>query len=256
MGAHISHLGNIAVGENQWANLHAEMLDELVDTTPVPELPSAEQSQSQHEKITSLLDNSAIILTTWSTGRSTKPKYDLKFGGSCCKTLSNESIPLDRAEQIVSKQTKLADLAAINSKHISEVITLTSLDDSPFAAYMPNSPKGKADVTVFTYETTKGNVGYRMAGPSTSPKDNYIRYHLILPREQAAELRNMVTENPTIVRDLTKAVEVDYFGIPEDEYSSLGPHYEDWKQINGGVNRIIVREGFDAPLRTADVVEF
>lgn len=148
---------------------------------------------------------------------------------------------------------------------VPEVVTFQKFPDDKYRDVVPGTAHPDEAVVRFAYETvTRSRQGVyqgKLRGYSDSYGDaggrsgNYILYSVFLPESQADKLRQAITENPALTQEITTAMMTEYFGATAEEWQKMGPNYDKWRELDGGVSRVAIRDRFDQSLQDSTIIQ-
>ncbi len=234
-----------------------EKQQELTQSTDNKEkdIPSQE---TEKEFLREILKSSGIVAHTWARGAEIAARNGGGHGNGD-KILYANGVDSYWAEKTMRTMTDAQVKSELREEGVAEVFTFTSLDKSSLAKLVPGHNTEPGALTVVTYETTVGT-GYGR-GPNYDQGTRGVpgiktQYHLFMSPSDAVALETAVRETPRLVHELTDTLMQGTFGITPQTWKELGPQYEAWEDLNGGVNRIAVRKNIRDTADQADILGF
>lgn len=203
-------------------------------------------------------------------------------GGVEVELLTNTPRVMKMTRGRVDAYVEPAVEAALTEAGVAEVVTITPAadliaDNEINSLYTRDLEpvEGGEPLAVVEYSTLSGKGRYpydRYSDPKILPErrggQTSLRWVMVLPESTAAELRTAIIEDPDLVRLMSEAIVTnpDARGILSREdspnpitrelWERSRPPYEAWKDINGGVERIALRDGRSQPANEARILEF
>jgi len=262
LSLHARSLGLAALSvelEERAVKVGDEKQRELAQTTDNKEkdVPSPE---TEKEFLKEMLKSSGIVAHTWvPSGELDVRHHGDGIGDRNLFANYTNRVSVELAEKTMRTRTDVEVKSKLRAKGVAEIFTFTSLLKSSLAQLVPGHGSEPGPLTIVTYETTIGDIYNK--GPRYTQGNSYApgvktSYHLFMSPTNAADLETAVRETPRLVHELTDTLMQDTFGITPKTWKELGPQYEAWKDLNGGVNRIAVRNGIGDTANKADILEF
>jgi len=192
----------------------------------------AEQGDSS-EKIVDWVQTGVIKVTTWLGQNNILQEYNPARRSNAYTDLINKRGAL---------KIKIAPIAPTHKRQfaaqgVSEIVTIHPLRET-FSAYDKDSSHAIEKAVQISYQTVSGSgTPYKHNDKVTG---NSLSVGMVLPESRVQEFEQVVHENPSIMRELAEVVMTERINAGES-WEAARPPYEEWKQFNGGVNRIALR---------------
>lgn len=227
---------------------------------------NSEQKRFGKERFLELLDKAPVIVSTWFTG-SKIPRDMMSTPSGQFKELFNGQTTRSEANRLARAWENTNDrdsriLKQFAEAGVPEVVTFQKYPDDKYRDVVPGTTHPDEAVVRFAYETvTRSRQGayqgklndYSNAYGGRS--GNYIFYSVFLPESQADELRQAITDNPELTQEITTAMMTEYFGATAEEWQKMGPDYAKWRELDGGVSRVAIRDRFDQSLQDSTIIQ-
>lgn len=256
LALHAKALGLIAVS-TEMAQRANDASDEIVRDDNYRENETEVSMEDKREQLLELLHSSGIVASTWTIGSEIPDTYGSTFGNGY-QMLHGENLNSDDGRSLLSIKTHKDILEKIKANNVAEVLTFTNLENSKYYGAIPGHRGAVGSVVILSYETTigQGYAGKQYQQGTAQVPGIQTKYHLFMEAKRAAELQESIANDPQIIHTLTDTMMRDVFGIKEETWKKLGPQYEAWKELNGGTNRIAIRNGMDIPAEQSKIIEF
>jgi hypothetical protein len=247
--------GAVSIQEVQNKNIGVELSSEDKISAEAGEI-----NDKDRERIRSWIDEGLVSLHTWlgsdkSPGKSTP-------GANRFMTVFNDPKRRRGVLQLTTEGGRTATDKSIQAlfakRGVPELLTITSLRDRVFEAVKPESSAKDEEAVMIQYETvyeSPYNRAFGKEGAGRAVTSNLIRMQLFLPKSQAEEALAMITDNPRLVRELADVLMVETIGARES-WDKAQPNYEKFKDLNGSVDRIAIRESLMAKPDDSEIVQF
>ncbi len=225
------------------------------ETAAVIEAPSAEKKISP-ERLSEMIRDSAVGTHAWMSAREIPA--DKKDGTSSETTVGTSKKIRELTDETLGRSVGL--LKQFEAHSVSEVITIQEMGGSMKFA-KPDTTKPDEPVVMVGYQTTNRRQLYEevkypqpmaRGGAGTG---NSMLTCLFMPKSAAVELVNAMQTDPAIIReavDVAMRQEVE----ASTTWDQMKPPYDKWREINGGVDRIALRNSFEADTNQAQILEF
>lgn len=216
---------------------------------------AAEQDKTQ-EKIDEWLDTMPTTIHTWLSRDDQIPRESFVESGygNSFLTLMNRRLSTANFQTMVRASRALRRLHTIepiqrelSKKGVTEAATFAPLKGATFGEFSSDSPLADEEAIQFLYETVT---------PYYRPVvGNIIKLRMMLPKSEADKLREMIESQPDVVRKLIEKLMTEKFQSKEG-WERSRPPYETWREANGGVSRIALRDSLVASAEDSKVIEF
>ncbi|HXR50017.1 MAG TPA: hypothetical protein VN778_03240 [Verrucomicrobiae bacterium] len=220
---------------------HIEILGDLAVKHAGPDTEEAllqrdvaEKSQMK-ERIDHWLDTGVIKLTTWLGRNRIAREYNPRQYSNAFTDLQNKP----GAALIKARRMPFAkELLAMG---VSEVVTVSN-PQQKFGRFDRKSPQADEDAVQIDYKTLTGETakGSPYKYRSKVVSGNSLSVGIVLPKTEADQFVQAVHDDPQVMRELVEALMAERFDAGES-WENARPSYEDWRNVNEGVNRIAFR---------------
>jgi hypothetical protein len=279
----------MAYAENPYRELAADALrqaDEAADAvqqvqgTEKMQTKQAETRNISPERLSEILRNSAVSAYGWFSSRGVPDdKYE---GISRFSSAASEPVVMGEAARSFTKRELLGEFL---HQRITEVVTVRSPKRViPVRRAKPTSYKPDENLAAIDYEVStdgkdsviiknqlrqKDPATYRALSysyfanspksgkPLQVPKADIFRMSIFLPESDAQELVQAIQGDTQTIRDtvdLAMRQEIEASEMWDED--GVRPPYEDWKELNGGVNRIALRDDMKKGPEQREILEF
>ena len=213
------------------------------------------EDELTHEQLRRIIEGSDSVISVWISAKDLAEKRKLGVQDAFNTFYSGDQSYLTNklAQKLQSPQFTEASikegLEAFDKAEVSELLTFLEVPAGLASKYEEKLCLLRYDTVTRTashrydYEDGRGRTG------------NQFNYALILKEEEAVELLEEIKNNPQIAREIGELLMQERVGVPE-AWDTFRPPYDDWKAVNGGINRIALRTGYNAGQDEYEILEF
>lgn len=144
---------------------------------------------------------------------------------------------------------------------ILEKVAIEASKGIPFSRVKPGSEHGDESIVMLAYSTLNRGGNYmKNRGRhynytnSMGGAGNVFQYNLFLPQSVADDILARARTEPRIMRQLGDEIMMREYS--QDEWNKVRPPFDNWREINDGVERLAIVEGLDGRPEEAKVIEF
>jgi hypothetical protein len=220
---------------------------------------SAETEHSHEELINEIVGTAAIAAHLWLRYVDVPSQYFFGSGGNSFSNIINQRGRKPVMSGPLRSSTFKAFKEEFAAKHVSELLTIGSVQGSTFGDFEKDSPAGSEEAVMVKYEplSDQSNVHtpYRWHVHGASGGGQGLNLTMIMPNTLAQKLKHVAEQEPQVVRELVDTVMSREFELG-DSWKEVRPPYETWQALNNGVNRIALRTDMAARVDSSQVLEF
>jgi hypothetical protein len=192
-----------------------------------------EITQEDREMINRWLDDGLVTVHSWMSDIHKIKGYKDSDGMTGFVTVANKALRLPS----VLKHKSPIDKQSFVDQGIPEVVTINTIEGTAFGRVVDSqSEKGDEDTVCVTYETlTNGYDNKYRYG-----KGDFLRLRIFLPRSEAEEMVQAITDKPEVLRQLTESFMTEKLHVGEQWDKKIRPPYEAWRELDNGVSRMAI----------------
>jgi hypothetical protein len=271
-GARFSDLGTLAITGEQHEKLRAEMPEQEV--TPEPDAAQAEVNRPSHEALRKVADTYGFILNGWFLA-SNIPKSNGR-GPTGFQVLRSENLSEGARSVAESQRTTDQFMQAFAEAGVPELVTFLPQRVKPNTPSLHYQYAQKAESmsdaeatepsVVMIYETvTRSRIGEydgklkgygKVATEAFNRPGNYFYGAVVLPESKATEMRTAIEADPTVIHELMDTIVTERLGETQADWDKCRPPYEKWREMDGGISRIAIRDGFAQQPARNQIIEY
>jgi hypothetical protein len=192
-----------------------------------------------------------VLAHTWLKPQRIDRQHNIDGRVGGFSTVYSDTRRARRVASGLNSRTPDSIMRAFSDQNIPELVTLTPIKGKQFGAVDPASAKSAEAAYMILYET----LPTRKYQSTSGVKGNFLKVGVVLPESKAREAVEQITANPLLIRDAAEVLMQENIGLGGN-WENSRPHYDAMMQINGGTNRMAIREGNITLPDKSSVLEF